>query len=127
HARRAAARGDRAAAVARLDAPAAGRRRDRADAHDGRPRSRRPRPRARQPRGPALGVPPRGRAVPGVRHADRDAGARRTEALLVPKGADMRRTPQYLLEDTGDDTISIVSHFGRPDEELHELGRHEVL
>lgn len=39
----------------------------------------------------------------------------------------MRRTPQYLLEDTGDDTISIVSHFGRPDEELHELGRHEVL
>lgn len=32
-----------------------------------------------------------------------------------------------LLEETGDDTISIVSHFGRPDEEAHELGRHEVL
>jgi transcriptional regulator len=30
-----------------------------------------------------------------------------------------------MLED-GDD-ISIVSHFGRPDEVLHELGQHEVL
>jgi transcriptional regulator len=26
-----------------------------------------------------------------------------------------------------DDVISIVSHVGRPDERLHELGRHEVL
>lgn len=32
-----------------------------------------------------------------------------------------------LLEETDDDTISIVSHFGRPDEQLHELGQHEVL
>lgn len=32
-----------------------------------------------------------------------------------------------LLEETGDDTISLVSHFGRPDEVAHELGRHEVL
>jgi transcriptional regulator len=32
-----------------------------------------------------------------------------------------------LLEETDDDSISIVSHFGRPDEQLHELGRHEVL
>ncbi len=39
-----------------------------------------------------------------------------------------------LLEDVPDegdadegDTISIVSHFGRPDEQLHELGQHEVL
>jgi transcriptional regulator len=31
-----------------------------------------------------------------------------------------------LLEET-DDGISIVSHFGRPDELLHELGRHEML
>ncbi|MES1212745.1 MAG: FMN-binding negative transcriptional regulator [Leifsonia sp.] len=31
-----------------------------------------------------------------------------------------------LLEET-DEGISIVSHFGRPDEELHELGRHEML
>jgi transcriptional regulator len=34
-----------------------------------------------------------------------------------------------LLEEaasTGDD-ITIVSHVGRPDDELHELGRHEVL
>lgn len=27
----------------------------------------------------------------------------------------------------GSDQISIVSHVGRPDEQLHELGRHEVL
>ena len=32
-----------------------------------------------------------------------------------------------LLEPTDDDTISIVSHFGRPDEVAHELGQHEVL
>ena len=32
-----------------------------------------------------------------------------------------------LLEETGDDTISIVSHFGRPDEIAHELGQHEML
>jgi transcriptional regulator len=32
-----------------------------------------------------------------------------------------------LLEETGDDGISIVSHFGRPDEVAHELGQHEVL
>ena len=32
-----------------------------------------------------------------------------------------------LLEQTDDDTISLVSHFGRPDEVAHELGQHEVL
>jgi transcriptional regulator len=32
-----------------------------------------------------------------------------------------------ILEETGDDVISIVSHVGRPDETLHELGRHEML
>jgi transcriptional regulator len=32
-----------------------------------------------------------------------------------------------LLEETDDDSISIVSHFGRPDEVAHELGKHEVL
>jgi transcriptional regulator len=32
-----------------------------------------------------------------------------------------------LLEETADDTISIVSHVGRPDEQAHELGDHEVL
>lgn len=31
-----------------------------------------------------------------------------------------------VLEDT-DDGISIVSHVGRPDEQLHELGQHEML
>ncbi|WP_240746196.1 FMN-binding negative transcriptional regulator [Microbacterium sp. K21] len=33
--------------------------------------------------------------------------------------------PALLMED--DDDIVIASHFGRPDEQLHELGRHEVL
>ncbi|MCS0499100.1 FMN-binding negative transcriptional regulator [Protaetiibacter mangrovi] len=32
-----------------------------------------------------------------------------------------------LLEETDDDSISLVSHFGRPDEVAHELGRHEML
>ena len=32
-----------------------------------------------------------------------------------------------ILEETDDDTISLVSHVGRPDEVLHELGQHEVL
>jgi transcriptional regulator len=32
-----------------------------------------------------------------------------------------------MLEESADDAISIVSHVGRPDEQLHELGRHEVL
>lgn len=35
--------------------------------------------------------------------------------------------PVLLEEDTGEDAISIVSHVGRPDEQLHELGQHEVL
>jgi predicted FMN-binding regulatory protein PaiB len=38
----------------------------------------------------------------------------------------VRRTPAVLLEEDADG-ISIVSHVGRPDEQLHELGRHEVL
>lgn len=32
-----------------------------------------------------------------------------------------------LLEESGDDSITLLSHVGRPDEELHELGRQEVL
>lgn len=31
-----------------------------------------------------------------------------------------------VMLDEGDD-LAIVSHFGRPDDELHELGQHEVL
>lgn len=31
-----------------------------------------------------------------------------------------------LLDDSAS-TITILSHFGRPDDELHELGRHQVL
>ncbi len=33
--------------------------------------------------------------------------------------------PALLIED--EEGIVIASHFGRPDDELHELGRHEVL
>jgi len=32
-----------------------------------------------------------------------------------------------ILDESRDDEIVIVSHFGRPDDELHELGQHEVL
>lgn len=32
-----------------------------------------------------------------------------------------------LVEQGGDDTLVLLGHVGRPDEELHELGRHEVL
>ena len=32
-----------------------------------------------------------------------------------------------VLLDEDEDDIVLVSHFGRPDDELHELGRHEVL
>ncbi len=32
-----------------------------------------------------------------------------------------------LLEETDDDSIVIVTHFGRPDEVAHELGQHELL
>ena len=32
-----------------------------------------------------------------------------------------------ILDESQDDEIVIVSHFGRPDEESHELGQHEVL
>ena len=32
------------------------------------------------------------------------------------------------IEQTADDSaITIISHFGRPDDELHELGQHQVL
>ncbi|OII05302.1 FMN-binding negative transcriptional regulator [Curtobacterium sp. MCBA15_008] len=33
----------------------------------------------------------------------------------------------FLLEQAGPDEIVLVSHVGRPDEQAHELGRHEVL
>ncbi len=35
--------------------------------------------------------------------------------------------PVMLDEAADADGITIVSHFGRPDEQLHELGKHEVL
>ncbi|SBN62754.1 negative transcriptional regulator, PaiB family [Curtobacterium sp. 9128] len=33
----------------------------------------------------------------------------------------------FLLEEASDDEIVLVSHVGRPDEQAHELGEHEVL
>lgn len=35
--------------------------------------------------------------------------------------------PVVLEESDNPDEISIVSHVGRPDEQLHELGQHEIL
>jgi len=32
-----------------------------------------------------------------------------------------------MLDESDDDTIAIVSHFGRPDEQLHALGQQEML
>lgn len=32
-----------------------------------------------------------------------------------------------VLLDEGADGITLLSHFGRPDEQLHELGQHEIL
>jgi transcriptional regulator len=32
-----------------------------------------------------------------------------------------------VLLDESADELTIISHFGRPDEELHELGRHQIL
>ena len=49
-------------------------------------------------------------------------------ATFVSPGTDglvASHYPVILDEETED--ITIVSHFGRPDEVLHELGRHEVL
>ncbi|QTE31652.1 FMN-binding negative transcriptional regulator [Pengzhenrongella sicca] len=42
------------------------------------------------------------------------------------KGLVASHYPAILEEGPGDE-ISIVSHFGRPDEQAHELGQHEVL
>jgi transcriptional regulator len=33
----------------------------------------------------------------------------------------------FLVEETDDDALVVVSHVGRPDEVAHELGQHEVL
>lgn len=50
-------------------------------------------------------------------------------ATIVSSTADGMVASHYpvILEETDDGTISIVSHVGRPDEQLHELGQHEVL
>ncbi|OMH33121.1 FMN-binding negative transcriptional regulator [Tersicoccus sp. Bi-70] len=35
--------------------------------------------------------------------------------------------PVLLIDDDGGDEIVLASHVGRPDDELHELGQHEML
>ena len=49
-------------------------------------------------------------------------------ATLVSEGKDGIVASHYpvLLDETSPD-LTILSHFGRPDDVLHELGRHEVL
>ncbi|MUK01343.1 FMN-binding negative transcriptional regulator [Vibrio cholerae] len=44
-----------------------------------------------------------------------------------PAGGMVASHYPVILEETAENTISIVSHVGRPDEQLHELGDHEVL
>lgn len=44
----------------------------------------------------------------------------------TPGGLVASHYPVVLEDDTGD-SISLVSHVGRPDEKAHELGLHEVL
>ncbi len=49
-------------------------------------------------------------------------------ATFVSPTADGLVASHYpVLLDEDADGIVLVSHFGRPDEQLHELGRHEVL
>jgi transcriptional regulator len=50
-------------------------------------------------------------------------------ATLVssPAGGLVASHYPVILEETAENTISIVSHVGRPDEQLHQLGDHEVL
>lgn len=45
----------------------------------------------------------------------------------VSSGLVASHYPVILDEPSADDEIVIVSHFGRPDDEIHELGKHEVL
>lgn len=49
-------------------------------------------------------------------------------ATYVSSTADGLVASHYpTLLDEGADELTILSHFGRPDEQLHELGQHEVL
>lgn len=51
-----------------------------------------------------------------------------TIVSFVPgKGLVASHYPMLLDEGTGDDEIVLVSHVGKPDERLHELGSHECM
>lgn len=47
--------------------------------------------------------------------------------VSAPSGSPVASHYPVMLEESDDDVISLVSHVGRPDDELHGLGRHEVL
>lgn len=47
--------------------------------------------------------------------------------FVSPAGGGLVASHYPVLVEEDRDEISIVSHFGRPDDELHELGEHEVL
>ena len=47
--------------------------------------------------------------------------------IVSPTSNGMVASHYPVMLENRDDQISLVSHFGRPDDELHELGQHEVL
>ena len=47
--------------------------------------------------------------------------------FVSPTRAGLVASHYPVLLDEAEDGITVLSHFGRPDDELHELGRHEVL
>ena len=47
--------------------------------------------------------------------------------FVSPAGGGLVASHYPVILDEEADGIVIVSHFGRPDEEAHELGQHEVL
>ena len=47
--------------------------------------------------------------------------------FVSPSSQGLTASHYPAILDEGEDGIVIVSHFGRPDEKLHELGDHEIL
>lgn len=47
--------------------------------------------------------------------------------FVSPASAGLVASHYPVLLEEDEDDIVLVSHFGRPDDELHELGRHEIL
>jgi len=47
--------------------------------------------------------------------------------IVSPTSTGLMASHYPILLEEDRDEISIVCHFGRPDDELHELGRHEIM